>query len=251
VIDVHSHLLPGVDDGSSSAALSQRVLERFARDGVQVVVCTPHLKASSVHSAPDGEHQRIFDALVPLAPPSLALARGWEIMLDEPGVDLRAPHLALGGSSAVLVEFPRGVLPLSSAAELFRLSMSGLVPVLAHPERYAGCTVERVREWRSAGAVMQIDATTLMGEGTRARLARQLLAEGLVDLLASDNHGDARSLAPVRTWLGEHGAAAAATLLTTTNPERLLRNEPVLPVGPVTVGRGMLARLRALLRGRP
>jgi protein-tyrosine phosphatase len=251
VIDVHSHLLPGVDDGSSCTEQSQRVLARFARDGVEVVVCTPHLKASVAHAAPEEAHQRTFDALVPLAPASIALARGWEIMLDEPGVDLRAPHLALGGSSAVLVEFPRGLLPVSSAAELFRLSMSGVVPVLAHPERYTGCTATRVREWRGAGAVMQIDATTLMAEGTRARMARQLLADGLVDLVASDNHGDARSLALVRRWLEEHDAAGVATLLTRTNPERLLRNEPMLPVPPLSVRHGVLARLRALFRRRP
>jgi protein-tyrosine phosphatase len=225
------------------------VLERFARDGVEVVVCTPHLLASRAPSAPDQEHQRVFDSLAALAPASLALTRGWEIMLDVPGADLRAPHLALGGSSAVLVEFPHGPLPVNSASELFRLSMSGVVPVLAHPERYSGCTVARVREWRGAGAVMQVDATMLMGDGRRARLARDLLAAGLVDVLASDNHGDARSLATVRAWLGEHAAAEQATLLTHDNPDRLLRNEPMLPVAPVTVRRGALARLRDLLRG--
>ena len=249
MIDIHSHLLPGVDDGSPSPTVSARVLERFAREGVEVVVCTPHLMASRAHAAPDQEHQRVFDALAPLVPASIALTRGWEIMLDVPGVDLRAPHLALGGSSAVLVEFPHGSLPVNSAAELFRLSMSGVVPVLAHPERYAGCSLAQVREWRGAGAAMQVDATMLMGDGTRARLARQLLAAGLVDMLASDNHGDARSLATVRAWLGEHGAAEEGTLLTKTNPDRLLRNEPMLPVPPVTIRRGALARLRDLLRG--
>jgi len=251
MIDIHSHLLPGVDDGSSSAALSQRVLEKFASDGVEVVVCTPHLNASRAHVAPDAEHQLAFDALLPFVPAGMSLARGWEIMLDEPGVDLRAPHLALGGSSAVLVEFPRGPLPMNAAQELFRLSMSGIVPVLAHPERYTGCTPARVREWRGAGAVMQVDATMMMGEGRRAELARQLLADGLADVIASDNHGDARSLALARRWLGEHGGEEAAELLTRTNPERLLRNEPMLPVPPVKVRSGILARLRAVLRLRP
>ena len=250
MIDIHSHLLPGVDDGSPSFDVSVTVLERFAREGLDVLVCTPHLNASAVGSAPVAEHRDLLDELIARAPERPALRAGWEIMLDEPGADFTAPHLGLGGSTAVLVEFPRAHVPERSAQELFRIRMSGLVPVVAHPERYWGCTLDQIREWRHVGAVIQLDGAGLLGSAEMARLARDMLQEGLVDCIASDNHGDRRSLAATRTWLMEQGATEQAELLTHTNAERLLANEPVLPVPPLPVEPGLFGRLKQLLLRR-
>lgn len=250
MIDLHSHLLPGVDDGSPSVEVSVPVLERFARHGVEVLVCTPHLDASRAPSAPHEEYARIFAGLVAAAPAVPALKLGWEIMLDQPGMDLRASWLALGGSTAVLVEFPRTTLPPGAAQELFRLRMSGVVPVLAHPERYLGCTVERVREWRRVGAVIQTDATMLLGSGPMGRLAKSLLEQGLIDCLASDNHGDSRSLGTARIWLDEIGATEHAALLTKTNAGRVLASQPPWPVPELRLERGMFGRLRDIVFGR-
>ena len=250
MIDIHSHLLPGVDDGSPSLAVSVPVLRRFGEEGVDVLVCTPHLKATEAHRAPYQHYAAIFDALVASAPPRPQLKLGWEIMLDIPGADLRAPHLRLGGSTAVLVEFPRMQIPTGAAEELFRLSMSGLVPVLAHPERYVGCTEEQVEQWRGVGAVIQTDAAVLLGRTAMSRLAQSLLERGMVDCIASDNHGDVRSLRPARQWLLEIGASEQAELLTHANAERLLESKPVYPVAPIPrVDRGMLSRLKELLLG--
>ncbi|MDQ3697291.1 MAG: hypothetical protein M3373_04605, partial [Gemmatimonadota bacterium] len=250
-IDIHTHLLPGVDDGSTALEQSLPVLERFGREGVEVVVCTPHLLATDADRVDDERYAAIFDELVAAAPAAPRLLRGWEIMLDAPGIDLDGPHLGLGGSSAVLVEFPRLNVPASASQELFRIRSSGRVPVLAHPERYWGCSPERVAEWRRAGAVIQLDGTMLLAGGPIGKLARALLEQGLVDCIASDNHGDIRSLAMARRWLQELGAAEHAALLTRTNADRLLRDEPVLPVAPLPrLERGMLMRFKQLLLGR-
>jgi len=250
VIDLHSHLLPGVDDGSPSVAVSVPILEQFAADGVETVVCTPHLDASRAREAPFDAHLAILESLRAAAPKTPALLSGWEIMLDAPGVDLRDPRLALGGSTAVLVEFPRMMVPPHAADELFRLRMTGVVPVLAHPERYWGCTAEQVRSWRRVSAAIQLDATMLMGNSPMAALARELLEQGLVDVMASDNHGDARSLAGARQWLEELGAGEQAHVLTHANPERLLADLPVIPVAPIPMGKGIIRRLRELVLGR-
>lgn len=249
MIDIHTHLLPGVDDGSPSVEVSVPVLERFAASGVDVVVCTPHLDASHAATAPHEEYVAVFERLVASAPASPRLLLGWEIMLDVPGADLTAPHLTLGDSHAVLVEFPRANVPRGASDELRRIRDSGVVPVLAHPERYFGCTPERVRAWRAAGAVIQMDAGMLLTETPSTQIARDLLAEGLVDCLASDNHGDSRSLIATRTWLEELGAGEQAHLLTHTNAGRLLADQAVLPVAPVEVPRGVFRRLRHLMFG--
>lgn len=250
MIDIHSHLLPGVDDGSSNIETSVAVLERFARHGLEVLVCTPHLEASRADLAPYEHHRALLTELIAAAPVKPELRLGWEIMLDRPGCDLQSPTLSLGGARAVLVEFPRAYLPVGTTDELDRIRRSGVVPVVAHPERYYGCTLDTVRAWRDAGAVIQTDATMLLARGPMTNLAKSLLAAGLIDCLASDNHGDRRSLAAARVWLEELGAIDHAQILTHSNAARVLADEPTLPVPPLPLARGVFHRLRELLFGR-
>ncbi len=246
MIDIHSHLLPGVDDGSPSFEVSLPVLQRFADDGVTTLVCTPHLNASQAADAPIERHREIFAELQQRAPAGLALRLGWEIMLDAPNMDLTGTDLSLGGSRAVLVEFTRGGLPRGATAELRRIARSGRTPVLAHPERYFGCTVDIVREWRSIGVVIQTDASVLMGRGVPAELARAMLADGLIDILASDNHGDHRSLAAARDWLLERGGEEQVALLTHGNARCLLDDEDTMPVPPLRPG--LLDRMKRMFQ---
>jgi protein-tyrosine phosphatase len=247
VIDIHTHLLPGVDDGARTPEQSLAVLRRFAAAGVTCVVCTPHLVATEASIVPVERYQRIHREICEDLPPTLTVQRGWEIMLDRPGVDLSAPLLRLGASSAILVEFPRGTLPSGTELELARLRRSGVSPVVAHPERYGGATLELITAWRETGAVIQTDTAYLLGDGPRCDLARSMLAQGLIDILASDNHGDGRSLAAARDWLIEIGANDASQLLTTINPGSLLSDQRLVPVPPVRLERGMFTRLRELL----
>ena len=149
VIDIHSHLLPGVDDGSPSVEVSLPVLQRFAAGGVEVLVCTPHLEASMAATAPFEHHAEIFAHLCSVAPALPELKLGWEIMLDVPNADLRDPRLALGGSNAILVEFPRMSVPPQSGEELFRLRMSGVVPSSRTPSDTWGA---RWNRWRGGAA---------------------------------------------------------------------------------------------------
>lgn len=258
MIDLHTHLLPAVDDGARTAEQAGDVLARLAADGVTVIACTPHLRASRAGEAPVAEHAARRATLRAVAPAALTLVGGYEIMLDAPGADLGAPGLTLGDSRAVLVEFPHGGAPVAVERELTRLRASGLVPVLAHPERYPNVSRAAVRRWRAAGALMQGDATTLVGSaasapargGAATRAAHALLADGLYDLLASDNHGDARRLADARDLLVAHGAGDAAELLTRTNPARLLRDETPLPVPGVRLDAGVAGGLRSWLTAR-
>ncbi len=247
MIDIHSHLLPGVDDGSPSIEASLPVLQRFAADGVTVLVCTPHLNASQAASAPYVRHLEILAQLRAAAPAVPELRLGWEIMLDAPGTDLSAMELTLAGSRALLVEFTRGGLPRGATAELRRVARLGRTPVLAHPERYFGCTIEMVREWRELGVVIQTDASVLMGRGGPGELARGMLAEGLIDILASDNHGDSRSLKAAREWLLERGGDEQVDLLTRRNAELVLGDEDPLPVPPLRPG--LLGRVKRLFGG--
>ena len=250
MIDIHSHLLPGVDDGSRSFEQSVDVLKRFASEGVECVVLTPHLNVSRLADAPYEHHLAILAELRQRSPSVPELLLGWEIMLDEPSRDLREQRFALGGSRAVLVEFPLSGVPEQGGDELYRIRCSGVVPVLAHPERYWGCSAAKVHGWRQAGAVIQMDTAGLLGKGRIAKISRQLLELGLVDLFASDNHGDTRTLATAREWLREVSTPEHADLLTRTNARRLLDGEPMLPVPPLPAETGIFSRFRELFLGR-
>jgi protein-tyrosine phosphatase len=215
------------------------------------MACTPHLRASALRHGVPARHDGALAALQAAAPVGLSLLHGWEILLDEPGVPLAGPTLALGDSRAVLVEWPRGPsLPPNSAAELRRIRDSGVVPVLAHPERYPEATPAQAHRWREAGAVLQGDATIFRSGGSRGEAARALLAAGALDLLASDNHGDTRTLAGARDALVAAGALDAAALLTAENPARVLAGLAPLPVPPVRHPGRRWPRLAAFVRQR-
>jgi protein-tyrosine phosphatase len=249
VIDLHCHLLPGVDDGAKTVEQAVTVLRQMAADGVKEVVLTPHLDASRVSEGPPPAHDEAFANLSRVAPKEIHLHRGAEVMLDRPLTPraVATRRITLGGSRYLLVEFTRMVAAQSATTALTQVIKSGLVPLVAHPERYAVCSVPTVKRWREIGAVMQVDATTAFMPTGRGAKARELLAAGLADVLAADNHGDTRSLAEPFRRLAASGAEAQATALMVTNPAAILGDDELVQVAPLTVAIPPWSRLQGWL----
>jgi protein-tyrosine phosphatase len=249
VIDLHSHLLPGVDDGSRSVDQSVKVLGALATEGLTDICLTPHLKASQAAKGPPPAHDRAFDALVATAPATPRLHRGAEVMLDRPLTTSpeQLRRVTLGGTRYILVEFPRMVALDTVTNALSRILDLGLVPVLAHPERYSCCSPDAVNRWRSLGAVMQVDGPTLSTRQARGQRARDLITHGLADIIAGDNHGDDRSMSEGRRFLLAQDAPEQAELLTRVNPGAILADESLQGVPPMVIRRSWLQRLRGLL----
>ncbi len=245
MIDLHCHLMPGVDDGSRSVEQSIDVLGRMARQGVTDVCLTPHLAASRVTEGPPPEHDEAF-ALLSSRAPAVKLHRGAEVLLDRPLTPraVATRRITLGGTRYVLVEFTRFVAPSVVAAALRQLSDDGLVPLVAHPERYPSCSLAAMGSWRDRGARLQVDANTLFHATGRGRLARAILAAGLADILAADNHGDGRSLAEPFEKITERGGGEIAILLMKTNPAAILADKPTMAVDPFTLKVPLWSRLR-------
>jgi tyrosine-protein phosphatase YwqE len=132
---------------------------------------------------------------------------------------------------------------------LGRVVETGLLPLLAHPERYTCCSPEAVSRWREIGARMQVDATTLLSTQSRGQRARALVAAGLADIIAADNHGDDRLIGTGRQFLAAQDGSDQAELLTVVNPRAILSDEPLQPVPPVTIRRTWMQRIRQLLEG--
>lgn len=245
MIDLHSHLLPFVDDGAEDWDRARTALEAVSAAGVRTATVTPHVRGS-LSLEPGGFDARVaeldtvwpeFVELAAATAPGTRVLRAAEVMLDRPDVDLSDPRIRLDGTRFVLVEFPHMSVPPRSVETLYELRRRGWTPVLAHPERYRGLArpVETAAEWRQAGAVLQVNAGSVLGAyGVTAREAALLLLQkGLVDVMASDYHARGRFPVPAARALLQKEYGAPAELLTAlfeTNPGRLLEGLDPRPV---------------------
>ena len=251
MIDLHSHLLPAVDDGSRSVEQSVRVLFDMAQQGVTDVCLTPHLLSGRAEAGPPPAHSAAFEALQAQAPQMPRLHRGAEIMMDRPITRplAAARNVTLAGTRYILVEFPRLVAYDTVVNALSQVIDFGLVPLLAHPERYSCCSVEAVRQWRSLGAKTQVDATTLLASQARGQRARQLVSEGLADILAGDNHGDARTVATGARFLRAQDGFDQVDLLVRRNPAAILADGELTEVPPLRIRQSWMSRIKQFLEG--
>ena len=256
MIDLHSHLLPNIDDGARSAEQSADVLRVLASHGVEHVVLTPHARATEIARDPFDPLERRESALETLDRHGLSdtptLHTGFEIMLDAtlPDIVFRDRRYTLAGSRYVLVEFPLMILAEFAARMLAEIVRGGLVPLVAHPERYQACSPVTVTAWRAAGARTQVDATALTRSTTRGHRARQLLSAGLADVIAADNHGDARSLRTGVEYLEKRDGAMQVRLLTRDNPHAVIDDSDMRAVPPLALKERWRDRLRRFSQGR-
>jgi protein-tyrosine phosphatase len=246
MIDFHSHLMPGVDDGAADIDESRTGLQMLYDQGVRTIITTPHIRASLTHSKPAldsylDELDAAFEKLQTLAGrefPELRLERGVEMALDVPAPRLGDRRLHLAGGDFVLVEFPFMSVPPNSAMPLRELRSLGVTPIVAHPERYANITVSYplIEEWKEVGACIQINAGSLLGMygATAKRIVWRILEDGLADYMCSDYHSRGRlPLTQAAQAMMEKGAAAQHRLLTLTNPQRMLRSEAPIAADPL------------------
>ncbi len=260
--DLHSHLVPGVDDGAASLEDALEGVERMTREGIRRIVTTPHLDGSLTRY-PEGFRARMEEVDAAWETVSRAVAkhfpevdfrRGHEVMLDIPDPDLSDPRLRLGGSSFVLVEWPRLQLPPGTIEVLSRMRFAGVKPIVAHPERYIGLELEVVAEWRRIGAYCQVNYGSLVGRyGSEARtFAHRLLRRGWVDYMSSDFHGRPNLKLykrEARERLDELGGDEQIALLAGTNPRRVFQDEEPLSVPPLLKERGLWGRFMELFQG--
>jgi protein-tyrosine phosphatase len=258
--DIHSHLVPDVDDGARTVEDTLDSVERMTQEGVRKFITTPHIDGSltldpRVLEERLSEVSAAFDAAakaVSRAFPEVVFRRGHEVMMDVPDVDFSDPRLRLGGTRFVLVEWPRLHLPPGTAKVLRRMVDEGYRPVVAHPERYIGIDLNVAARWREAGAHLQVNYGSLEGRygGDARAVAFRLLRRGWVDYMASDYHGRPdRSvyMREARNRLETMGAGEAFVTLTLTNPARIFRDEAPMPVPLLPMERGFWARMKGLL----
>lgn len=196
MIDLHSHLLPGIDDGPATMKDSLAMARRAVEGGTATMVCTPHMlprtpvSPARVHAGVRALRDELRVAEIPLE-----VLPGGEISLEVArrmtDADLAAASLG-GNGRWVLLEMPFTGWPLDLARILDDLDMRGFAAVLAHPERADSVQrqPDRLRDAIGRGALTQITASSLTGEHGLAasRTARTLLRQGWAHFIASDGH---------------------------------------------------------------
>jgi len=196
MLDLHTHILHGVDDGPETLDDSLALARSFVAAGVDTVAATPHVR-DDYPTALDTMQARVAELQTALAAAGIPLdvRPGGEVAIDRlRPLDVDEQRgFGLGGETGyLLVEFPYYGWPLELATRVDELRERGLTPIIAHPERNPDLQASpmQLRPLVDAGALVQVTAASVDGRlGRRARkTAAALLELGLVHLLASDAH---------------------------------------------------------------
>jgi protein-tyrosine phosphatase len=229
MLDLHCHLLPGIDDGAPDIETSLAMARIAVEDGIRTIACTPHIypgmydnDAPGIRKAIAALQRRLEEEGI-----GLQLVEGADVHLDSDLVGAirggRVPTLA--GSRYLLLEPPHHVAPPHFEDQVFALMTAGIVPVITHPERLTWVEdhYDLFMRLVERGTWMQITAGALTGRhGRRPKYwAERFVGEGKAHLLATDAH-DTRRRPPLLAEARE----AAALLVGDADAEHLVATRP-------------------------
>lgn len=194
-VDMHSHLIPGIDDGSKSMDETIAMLAKFEHLGYRKVITTPHIMSEVYNNTPEIILKGLDEVRTEVKKHGLNIQidAAAEYYFDDYLVDLvKKREVMTFGDQYVLVEFSFHTPPVYDDTLFFEMQMARYKPVLAHFERYPyfhGST-EKAKEYRDKGAQIQVNINSLTGNyGPEVRKqAEKLIDQNLVDFIGSDCH---------------------------------------------------------------
>lgn len=240
MIDIHTHILPGLDDGAQDMESSLLMAEIAAESGVTAIVATPHSNLTGYYANywDDGLRGAVADLQDALRASGvgISLFPGMEIFgtPDVPELLEAGELIPLAGSRYPLIEFPFQDYARQATQVLSEVIAMGFRPVVAHPERYR-YTQEfppLLNQWVDMGCLLQVNKGSLMGRFGRGAelLSLSLLDRGFASFVASDAHSPAVRttwLMDVKNFLSEEYSEDLAQRLLEDNPRRLLENAEI------------------------
>lgn len=235
-VDVHCHLIPGVDDGAKDMAMAEHMLRQAWDDGTRVMILTPHFNPARFRASNE-EIEKKWKLLQESAKKihsEFKLYLGSECKYHSDSCDYMESGIcrSLAGSRYMLVEFGVQESAKKIRRSLYNVSLSGFRPVLAHVERYQALykNYEGIRELIKGGVVIQVNAGSIAGrEGWHtARFVRKLLAYEMIHFIGSDAHEDtARTpiLSECAAYIGKKYGEDYVEQLMWENPSRIWQDE--------------------------
>ena len=238
MIDIHSHVLNGVDDGSPDEATSLGLIRLAAEQGTTDLICSPHvldagrsLNWQTITQKTKNLQAKAREAGIKInLYPGAELEMNWELteILKKGSEDY-----CLAGSRYVLIELPVLMIPERMEDFIYELQVREKIPILAHPERHPKLMAhpEVLLTWLKRGVLLQCNGgsfTGMFGRQVQAN-ARMLLQNQIVTFLGSDAHRlhiRNTDLTPVKAELAARAGEAAAAAILETNPGYILNDKP-------------------------
>ncbi|WP_035775534.1 CpsB/CapC family capsule biosynthesis tyrosine phosphatase [Butyrivibrio sp. VCB2001] len=235
-IDIHCHILPGVDDGSPDMATSLEMLRIADKNGITHLILTPHHKPMHHNVSP--EHNVVYRKKLQEAAKEAGikakLFSGNEIYYSDETMEelIEGKICSLAGSDYVLVEFHPTNPYKAIQNAVSRVQAAGFIPIIAHVERYSDIVSHpaRVKDLIEMGSFIQVNASSIMGKygfGI-SHFTKKLLKEELVHFIASDAHDTGRrapNLLDCRNYIERKYGEDYGKKLFFTNPANVIRNE--------------------------
>ncbi len=264
MIDLHCHLLPGIDDGAPDLEVALAMARMAAADGVTTTCCTPHIYPGLYENSGPDILWRVDDLRTALATAGvpLGLSHGADVhLVPEVLSGLRTGRvLPLAGSRYVLIEPSHTVRPPRFLESVFELTAAGYVSIITHPERltWVDQHYDDFIALARGGAWLQITGGALLGRfGPKAtKYAERFVGDGWCDVIASDGHSTGRRapvLAEARARAERLMGADEARRMVVDRPEAVLANLPSAAVprppahtdddGEQRPGQGIIRRL--------
>ncbi|NTU43799.1 MAG: hypothetical protein HGA78_12280 [Nitrospirales bacterium] len=233
LIDIHCHILPGLDDGPEKTAEALEMLRIASDDGISHIFATPHIIDGEYENRPEGINRALSELKEQSSFPVELLA-GADIRIT-PGIVKALTEgevLPLGSTSYILLELPTYSLPPNLENIFFSLRLKGFWPVITHPERHLILMqdMKKLRALKDSGGLVQVTAMSITGEFGRGvqKASLVMLEQGLVDFVATDAHNTKRrppilskAYAHVRKKFGEK----VAERIFRENPSKVLNNQ--------------------------
>lgn len=239
MIDLHNHIIPGLDDGSKTLEMSLKMLRCAAGQGITDVVNTVHFQTARL----DGitfEHKLVKSKIEELQYEldkekiPIKLHMGAEVFYLPNLMELKDnPLLTFNHGKYMLVEFPVDQVPNGCQDMFFKLKLAGVTPIIAHPERIKPIQKDLsiVRRFIRGGCVIQIDAGSLTGSlgSSSEKTALEIVQQGYCHIIGSDAHDDNRRnfLLAEALEIAKEITGEKAVDMVTVNPQNILLGEPI------------------------